>query len=313
LTFAARAALLALAPVGIDSCDASARKSLPSAVLLIGAPSPGRDVASDEDRAAAVLMAAMTAEQLGSLAGALRELEQRLSVRSNPLVEDLEDDSPDSVIRAWLAAHMPSWTAAWALSRSSWNLGADGLSVRVARDCGPGLGSGHEATVTVEMSRAACFPLWGKGGPLAERGRFAAWALARAIVLRAPTPADAAHGAEELRAKGAGISRVALVLREEDALRTDRNEERAVRSAALSIASWLTNGVDPEPSAVVALSHERPPGRLFPDLGLSPCDVLVVPRLSSLAQREDFAREVETLRVGLSPLARWMTVTEPAH
>jgi hypothetical protein len=256
---------------------------------------------SNDDRAAAILMAAMPPTELAALAGALDELWRRLAIRANPFVEDLEDDSPEAPLRAWLRQHFAALAAASALAQPTWETGDRDIAVSVARSC-----AAAPEPVTSHPVRTRCVPLWGIGDPAEERARFVAWPVARAIVLRAPAPEDAALGAEELRASSTQGSRVALILLERDAARGDRTEESRVRAAARAVTPLLRGDVGRDATAILAFARDRPGGRLFADLDLSPRDVLVVPRLSSLAERTAFEREVDGRRAALAPTRRWI-------
>jgi hypothetical protein len=246
-------------------------------------------------------MAAMPPTELAALAGALDELGRRLPIRANPFVEDLEDDAPEAPLRAWLRQHFAAIAAASALAQPTWQTGDRDIAVSVARSC-----AAAAEPVTSHAARARCVPLWGIGDAAEERARFVAWPVARAIILRAPAPDDAALGAEELRASNTEGSRVALILLERDAVRGDRTEERRVRAAARAVASLLRGDVGSDAAAILAFARDRPGGRLFADLDLSPRDVLVVPRLSSLAERTAFEREVDGRRAALAPTRRWI-------
>jgi hypothetical protein len=256
---------------------------------------------SNDDRAAAILMAAMPPTELAALAGALDDLWRRLAIRANPLVEDLEDDSPEAPLRGWLSQHVAALSAASALAQPTWEAGDRDIAVSVARSC-----AGALELVSSHAVRARCVPLWGIGDPAEERARFVAWPVARAIVLRAPAPDDAARGAEELRASSTESSRMALILLERDAVRGDRMEESRVRAAARAVAARLRGDVPGDAAAILAFARDRPGGRLFADLDLSPRDVLVVPRLSSLAERTAFEREVDGRRAALAPTRPWI-------
>jgi hypothetical protein len=256
---------------------------------------------SNDDRAAAILMAAMPPTELTALVSALDELSRRLAIRANPLVEDLEDDSPEAPLGAWLRQHYAALAAASALAQPTWEAGDRDIAVSVARSC-----AAAPEPVTSHPVRARCVPLWGIGDPAEERARFVAWPVARAIVLRAPASDDAALGAEELRASNTQGSRVALILLERDAARGDRTEESLVRAAARAVAPHLRGDVGRDAAALLAFARDRPGGRLFADLDLSPRDVLVVPRLSSLAERTAFEREVDGRRAALAPARRWI-------
>jgi hypothetical protein len=273
----------------------------PVLVIRSGLAQRGRAQSSD-DRAAAILMAAMPPTELAALAGALDELWRRLAIRANPFVEDLEDDSPEAPLRAWLRQHFAALAAASALAQPTWETGDRDIAVSVARSC-----AATPEPVTSHPVRTRCVPLWGIiGDPAEERARFLAWPVARAIVLRAPAPEDAALGAEELRASSTQGSRVALILLERDAARGDRTEESRVRSAARAVTPLLRGDVGRDAAAILAFARDRPGGRLFADLDLSPHDVLVVPRLSSLAERTAFEREVDGRRDALAPTRRWI-------
>ena len=280
--------------------DAEETPASPVLVIRSDLAQRGR-AQSNDDRAAAILMAAMPPAELGALAGALDELSRRLAIRANPLVEDLEDDSPEAPLGAWLRQHLGALAAASALAQPTWEAGDRDIAVSVARSC-----AAAPEPVASHPARARCVPLWGIGDPAEERARFVAWPVTRAIVLRAPAPDDAALGAEELRASNTEGSRVALILLERDAARGDRTEESRVRAAARAVAPHLRGDVGRDAAAILALARDRPSGRLFADLDLSPRDVLVVPRLSSLAERTAFEREVDGRRAALAPTRRWI-------
>jgi hypothetical protein len=281
---------------------AEAGESQASPVLVIRtAPAERGRRQADDDRAAAILMAAMAPAELAALAGALDELGRRLAIRANPFVEDLEDDPPETAVRAWLIGHLAALSAASALAQPVWEPGDRDIAVSLERTC-----AAAPELIASQGVQARCIPLWGIGDPAEERARFAAWPVARAIVLRAPAPDAAARGAEVLRASNVDASRIALVLREEDASRGDRAEESHVRAAARTVASFLRDEGGREAAAILTLARDRPAGRLFADLELSPRDVLVVPRLSSLAERGAFAREVDDRCVALAPTRAWI-------
>ncbi|HLK38179.1 MAG TPA: hypothetical protein VKU41_15560 [Polyangiaceae bacterium] len=246
--------------------------------------------AQDEDRATTLLLAGMTRPQLVALAAGLEDLADRLAVRRNPFVEDLADEPLDRVVRGWSRDHLPALTAARALVQPAWVTGDRTLSATIADRCDGPDSTGREPS---RGGESRCIALRGTGDSVDERARFAAWPVTRAFVLRAPAADDAVGATEALREAAAGSSRIALVLVDADARRADRAEEVRVRTAARNVCAGLGRPADRGSGSLCALGHERPAGRLFANLDLTARDVLVLPKLSSLAEQAAFEDEVD--------------------
>jgi hypothetical protein len=219
----------------------------------------------------------------------------RLEARLSPLGTDFEDSDPIDELRRSLRPHMPAYTAARELERGVW--ASAELSVRAAPSCA----AAHVA------AGETCIAMWDPNdGPrdLGRRARFLAWAASHAVVADLGTRERAERCARALRTRTSlEASRVALVLMDDDlAFRPtpDRAElqEAARRLGELMAASGVRDAGDLE-----ALAHATPAGRAVPWLEVPPTVVVVVPRLSAIADATGTKKEIEEAAAG--PI-RWL-------
>lgn len=162
-----------------------------------------------------------------------------------------------------------------------------------------------------------CIPLWSP--PTADRDvqreRFFEWPLAAAIVLGFAGDREARHATEALRdrAREEG-SRIAIVLEDADLAGRSSPAMAGVRDAANRARAIAERDPRVDTRALDILAREPPSGaRLIPWLRLDAEEVMVVPKLGSLADVDGFAREVERDAASLGPdgPVQWVRRPDP--
>ena len=244
---------------------------------------PGKSPAGDTGDAVWLALAALPLAECVELCQTLRALVEALEASSTPGLVDLTSEEVTSELRrdrAWL---LPVLNGAQELLAKSW-LGA-GLEVRVATEpANPG-----ERVVAAWSSDVV--------DPLAERARFAAWPVSRAIRLGTGGSGGRDRVAAKLRGSvPSSWSPIALVVdadlcarRSEpgelgDLVRLCRARRRLLSAAAAK---------EPLAASLASLGTE-PGGPLLPWLSLAGGDLLIVPRLGALARPEELIRAVQS-------------------
>jgi hypothetical protein len=257
----------------------------------------------DEERAAALVLGGLSPLEVEGLRRALDDLADRLEAQSDPMVEDLEDDDPLAPLARMIRRFLPALTAAEALG-SRRRAAADGtLVTAVGMDCR-------------EAPGVRCVPLWKPPveGTSLHRARFLEWPLAAAVVLGFGDAGTAQTARDALRdrARDDG-SRLALALDRDDL--SERRDEaldrvRAAAARVLGLVHRSSSRVSPASTRVLELIAGAPPrGSSVPWLRLDAEEVLVVPRLSALADLDAFEKEIEA-GLGARPF-EWVRRPEP--
>jgi hypothetical protein len=244
---------------------------------MTGAPVVGRG-------AVTLAALAMAPEERQRFEAALEELGDRLDVRANPLADDLADAPPDAALRRLLPAALPKLTAAEALLAAAWRGSAGGFVVRAVASCPP---------------EAECVDPRARGGTAAaRRARFLAWPLSGAARLELPDADAATRAATRLRTQAAAAdSRIALVLGGDPPRGADLP---ALRAHAARVAHRLQQaGGDPR---LIDRLLDTAKLSLPAWLALEPRQLVIIPRLGSIAALPEMVREIEAL----VPEATWL-------
>jgi hypothetical protein len=222
----------------------------------------------------------------------------RLEARLAPWGEDLADDQGDAVaeLKREMAVYMPSLTAARELDRGSWR--SPDLEVRVAVSCA-------EAAPEDRCVPAWPLPLDAGMGDGASRARFLAWAVTSPALVEFRDASALETSARQLRERTSlRASTLALVLTERDLALQPVAERAALQEAALRLGRAMAANGGRESTHLESLGRASPSGRVAPWLHLSPTELLVLPRLSAIAQRVAFVHEIEERSTGIVLWAR---------
>jgi len=151
-----------------------------------------------------------------ALEAAIDETNARWERRANPVVEDLEDGSPDEALTAWFAQAPEAAQVAMRAAKSSW-CAVDGFCVRVIRG----------GTSCFEAERPP------RDEAERERARFLAWPFGRARWFEAANAEDARALADQLRVAAGtkAAPSVGLVLHATDIERSQREPLSRLRDA----------------------------------------------------------------------------------
>jgi hypothetical protein len=214
-----------------------------------------------------------------------------MEARHHPLVVDLTDEAspPLERVRGWF---LPIWNAASALEAGRWRLPGRELEV---------------ATVVEGASSGGvrAFRAWDDASDrdsLIDAARFAAWPITHARLVDARTPGQLASVTSALRKRLCDSdSCVALFV---DRASLDRAEPsgafeavRKLAERAVRLARAAAPEIDPDLRSLLEhLPPAEPPTTLKSWLDLGVSELLVVPRLGSLARRSEFEAELRTLR-----------------
>jgi hypothetical protein len=216
--------------------------------------------------------------QRARLTASLQALNEQAARRKNPFYVAFDETDERALAQKFLAESLPLFTAATALAAGRWESSDGDLVLRPTEHCPP---------------RARCVPALAMDAAddLIGRIRFLAWPLGYAVVLRAPSPEQAAHAVDLLRADSLG-DQIGLVLGAADlhGLRKSRGLPALVKAAARL-------SKEPELPFAGTLKDVAAAGRAgdeLPWLKLPTTDVLIVPRLSTLATPERFVADVRT-------------------
>jgi hypothetical protein len=274
----------------------------------ISLPPAGAGEEAEGARAFALALSALTPVELEGLRRALEDLEERLAVRANPLVEELDDGDPMERLARLMPRFLPTLTASNALASGPRVAPEGRLATAIAMRC-----DAKPADPDVR-----CIPLWGAPQPadrVVQRGRFFEWPLAAAAVLGF-ADADGARGARDalrIRARE-DASRISLVLTGDDLAGRGSAAVAAVREQARRVLAIARRDPSVDTRLLEHLANEPPAGaRPVPRLELDPEEVLVVPKLGALVQLEAFVQEVERDVSALGPAGtvEWVYRPEP--
>ena len=252
---------------------------------LLRAGSPVEPKSSERARTAALALGALTPEAMATLEWVLDEVVTRLSVQTNPFVEDLDDDAPDAIVAALLRAAGPSLTACNAIASRRHSSGDGRLIASVAMSCPAQLEPGM-----------SCVSLWGSDavGPEGNRARFFAWSLASAGVLSVRSGETRMQAVQALRhASQNGPSTIALVLTEDDLQGRPDETGAAIRERAKRALELAHRASVVDTTLLELLASDPPTSRVVPWLQLAGDEVLVVPKLSAATRPSALANEVE--------------------
>ena len=242
---------------------------------------------SAEDRAMALVVASTSSASREKILDVMRYATARLEARLSPLATDLGEDDADPMqeFRHSMAPFMPSFTAARELERGTWR-SAD-LAVRVAPACA-------EANVAPDE---VCFSLWDTtDGPpdVGSKARFLAWAASRTAVVDLGTRERAMACAFALRERvGDERSTVALVLTRDDLLLRPLPHRQELKEAARNLGRAMAANDVEDTQHLEAFARAAPEGRVAAWLDVPAGGLVVVPRLSAIADAAGLAREIE--------------------
>jgi hypothetical protein len=219
----------------------------------------------------------------------------RLEAQLSPLGTDFEDGDPVLELRRSMQRHMPTFTAARELERGAWQ-SAD-LVVRIAPSCAD----------AKPVAGETCIALWDvDDGPrdLGRRARFLAWAASHVAIVDLGTRERAEQCARALRVRASlEGSPVALVLMDDD-LELRPNAERAeLQDGARRLVRGMSASRARDADELEALTRPTPRERAVPWLHVPRTAVVVVPRLSAIADAAGLAKEVE---VAAGAPIRWL-------
>ena len=295
-------ALAVSAAVLVSASSNRAARSTGPVLVVRSAPSAQPDLRArdeHEQRAMALAGASMSPGDRHQILETMDVARTRLEARLSPFGDDLEDGDPLDELRLLLKPYVPTLTAARELERGRWQ-SAD-LDVRIAPSCAAATPAAGES----------CISLWDtRDGPpvLGRRARFVAWAAARAVVVDLGSRARAEQCAATLRSRTRlTSSTLGLVLLDDDlAMRPtpDRAEiQEAARRLAIALASPDRARASTEHDDLEALAEARVAIRATPWLTVPPSAVVVVPRLSAMADVAGLTGEIEA---AAGPGARWI-------
>jgi hypothetical protein len=246
-------------------------------VLVLGEPwAPS----TNEEQAIHLALSSLPSNKRREVLNGFERLADDIELRTNPLVPILDDEPVDHALQDALPHLLPVWTAARTLAAGSWATRDQSLTVRVADACPPSLLSNR------------CVPAFGESGVSeARRARFLAWPLTSAIRLESEGAAAHRKMGDALRARVLlPKSTVALVVDgrsvpTEDRTQVRRDATRIVRPVCRTgskFCGFLHFAAFDAPARPLGFSLRRN-------------EILVVPRLSSLARRDTFRSEVASL------------------
>jgi hypothetical protein len=260
-------------------------------VLVADAGDAGavREATGSEARAMAIAGVSMSPADRARILEQLDYTTARLEARLSPLDTDFGDDDPVDELRRSLERHMPTFTAARELERGAWR-SAD-LAVRLAASCADGKPAADETCVSLWNDRE------GDGPPaLGRRARFLAWAASRAVVADLGTRERVAECARKLRERtSANASTVALVLTNDDLTLLATPDRAALHEAARRLGAAMAANGRRDTKDLEAFANAIPEDRAAPWLALPATALVVVPRLSAIADTDGFRKEIEAV------------------
>src|SRR5262249_43943504 len=151
-----------------------------------------------------------------------------------------------------------------------------------------------EAVASCADVRETCVPLWRESAePVAERGRFVAWAASHAAVIAMANPEAAPGCALGLReAALSPRSTMALVLTADDLAVVEVPERRELKDAATRLGRAMAANDIQDTQHLDAFARASPSGRVAPWLERGPNTLVVVPRLSALVRLHELPNEI---------------------
>ncbi len=272
-------------------------------VLLISQPSPSTSSAvavappsagtgakdAHEERAMALAGASMSAADRRRVLDTMHDVRARLASRLSPLGDDLGDGEPLDELRGSLRPHLPAVTAARAFERGHWESAE--LSVRVAASCDDG---GRRT------AGETCVSLWDREdepSDLARRARFLAWSVAGAAVIDLGTRARAEECAATLRQRTSlESSTLGLVLLDDDLAMRPTPDRPEIQEAAHDLAKAVEAEREGPTADVTELEAVATATLAEPTatwLDMPATAVVIVPRLSAIADAKGFREEIE--------------------
>ena len=251
----------------------------PVLVVEPGAPKEEPPREGAKERAMALVVASLSPEERARAIEIMSYASARLEARASSIVDDFGDDiDPMVELQKALAPYVPSITAARAFERGRF-AGSD-FTVTPALSC-----------AAPPVPSASCVAAWkssvrGAEEPaVAERARFAAWPIAYATVADLGTVAARDRAARSLRAGTVTPNAMhSLVLTAEDLELTPLPGHEELEAAAKRLGIAMDANDLRESTQLEGFAHPAPAGRVARWLTLSKTELLVVPRLSTVAR-----------------------------
>lgn len=251
----------------------STPKSSPGPVLIV---SKSLDCARrSEDLAVSLAFDSLTKSRREALLEAFEGLCNELHSQVDPMIVQLDDTHPGEALRPLAPALLPTLTAARALAPSVWC--TDQGAVSIATTC--------------PAEAIACIPIGAARQRLDGKSRISSWAISYSILLEAAL--DSPSLVEALRQEvGNEGSHIALVVTGFD--RTPDPDLETLRTFAKCSARVACSARHEACGILRVIAAEPSPERHGPDLGLdlTPRQVLVLPKLGSLAHFQAFQEQV---------------------
>ena len=232
-------------------------------------------------RAGQLMWQSMTPAGRKAFAENLEELTSRLETKANPLSIDLDQGSPQDLLKKLLGQYLPTLTAARHLAEGTWR--HRGWQLSLAARC----------PRSQDKPNTRCIRLTQQGGARDERQfRFSAWSAGQALFLTR-TASQPAAGIDAVRsAIGKVGSNVALVLSADDLLVKHDPLRRRMAASAKRLARLLKRKHLKSFDFLAALADELPTGSKLSSASLARDQVMVIPRMGSLARLSAFRTEV---------------------
>lgn len=305
---------LGLAALGGTGLLAARRPPLPAperpsarGPLLVweqGGAEPSKQDPHELARALWLVLGSLARETLDATLADVAELLDGVEARELPLGLDLTEAPPKVIAGRLRRALLPSWTSARTLVQGVWSASDRSLSVRLAR---PGERPNEGITA----------PAWADGerSGLAARARFLSWPVSSAVLVDAGTPQYAARLAARLRAEVVRKDALIALVLDGAVQRIDTNSlgeaELQRRELELRLRRFderaLTKRLGDAAPLALALRAGLPQGPVPSWIELQPSELLIVPRLSSLARRSRFLSELDRAARDVSPRAKRIT------
>jgi hypothetical protein len=296
------AVAIAIAAAVFGACNANRAAPDRGPFLVLSASDAGGSTDAP-GRGAALALGAMPPRERGDLRDALSDLVERLEIRHNPLVVDLEPAPIDQRLDDLSSSLLPILTAAISLASQDLASPDGSIRVRVTDRCPDRAGQSCIALSNRGASRNAVH----------ERARFLAWAVTRAVRLRFASRPAAEQAISVLRTRLSGnTARTALVLSHEDAIGRTEAVADEIRALAARARAKIERraGNAPMVKLLGTLATAPPAPPLVPWIALGETEVLVVPRMGALADPDGFVREVRAALSTGDLRAEWITPAE---
>lgn len=196
-----------------------------------------------------------------------------LEARANPLVPSLDEEPPGAALRALSPSLLPTLTAARYLAPGAWQV--ERVSLSLAKAC--------------PQHAEACIPLSHARTSLHGARKAAVWPLAYAILLDAPEPLQRKRIVQALRRRvGEDGSSIALVV---DTWRPGVSAQRKALGLLATKAAAIACKAKHETCGILSAMAQPPATRRLA-FALDDSEILVVPKLGSLARHGVFERQV---------------------